>query len=235
MATSAFYTTQVFASGSGRAHSPTPSSNTSLVESTRYTERPSIELKFSSSGAKITNAVVVDPVGRPLYSISSDSKCTKLLSHKDNTEVATIDWERQSPRMVFRGKKHKCHKWLRSAGPNTKYVLMPLLHARRSLSWDGMVIRSRIFVHGDSRFRWLERPSHGFVSPSRPTTSPVRRLIEILCSSFRPTGQVSPWPSGRRNHVMMNSVSRYSKRHLSSLAYSRRSSFRSYYSNPDSP
>jgi hypothetical protein len=81
-----------------------------------------------------------------------------------------------------------------------------------------MGIRSRIFVHGDSRFRWLERPSHGFVSPSRPTTSPVCRLIEIRHSSFQPTSQVSPWPSGRPNHVMTNSVSRFSKRHLSSLA-----------------
>ena len=139
MATSAFYTTQVFASGSGGAHRPMPS-DASSVASTLSNERPSIELKVSSSGAKITNAVVVDPVGRPLYSISSDSKCTKLLSHKDNTEVATIDWDRQSPRLVFRGKKYKCHKWLRSAGPNTKYVLMPLLHAQHFLSWaSGLV------------------------------------------------------------------------------------------------
>jgi hypothetical protein len=110
-----------------------------LVEATRrYNERPSIELKISSSGAKITNAVVVDPAGRPLYSISSDSKRTKLLLHKDNTEVATIDWNRSSPRMVFRGKKLKCKEWLQRAGPDTEYVPMPLLYARHSeLGRDG--------------------------------------------------------------------------------------------------
>ena len=108
-------------------------SNTTLVEATRrYNERPSIELKISSSGAKIANAVVVDPAGRLLYSISSDSKHTKLLLHKDNTEVATIDWDRSSPCMVFRGKKLKCKEWLQRAGPNTEYVLMPLLHAGHS-------------------------------------------------------------------------------------------------------
>jgi hypothetical protein len=102
------------------------------------------------------------------------------------------------------------------------------------LSWDGMGIRSRMFVHGDSQFKWMERPSQGFVSPCRPTTSCVRGLIDG-CSSFQPTGKASPWPGGARNRVVTNSISRYSKRHLSSLAYLRRSSFRSYYSNPDTP
>jgi hypothetical protein len=74
-----------------------------------YNERPSIELKISSSSVKITNAIVVDLVSQPLYSISSDSKSPKLLSHKDNTVVATIDWEHQSTH-GFPWEKHKCHK-----------------------------------------------------------------------------------------------------------------------------
>jgi hypothetical protein len=132
MATSAAYATQVSAGGYPHVHGydrtsihSTPLSPT-LVEATRFTERPSIELKFSSSGAKIVNSVVVDRVGRPLYSISSDSKRTKLHSQRDNTEVATIDWDRSSPRMVFRGKKLKCKEWLPPAGPDTEYVLTPL-------------------------------------------------------------------------------------------------------------
>jgi len=123
-------------------------SNASLVtvESTlTNNERPSIELKFSRGGTKIVNSYVADSFGRPLYSISSDSKHTKLLLHKDNTEVATIEWDRQSPRMVFRGKKFKCKEWLRPVGPRTK---------------------SRILVHGDSRFRWIQQPSQGVLIPA---------------------------------------------------------------------
>lgn len=63
-----------------------------------------------------------DAAGRPLYSISSNSKRTKLLSHRDNAEVATIEWDRSSPRMVFRVKKIKCKEWLPLAGPTTEYV-----------------------------------------------------------------------------------------------------------------
>ena len=168
-------------------------SNPSLAEATRrYNERPSIELKVSNSGAKIANAVVVDPAGRPLYSISSDSKHTKLLMHKDNTEVAIIDWDRSSPSMVFRGKKLKCKEWLQRAGPDTEYVPMPLLHVHHS----EMCIRSRILVHGDSRLKWMQRPSQGFVSPSCPTTGPVRRPITSVAAhssqSARPRrGQVA--------------------------------------------
>ena len=91
-----------------------------MVETAHHNERRSIELKISNHGAKIVNAVVVGPAGRPLYSISSDSKCTKLLRHKDNAEVATIDWDRTSPRMAFRGNKFKCKEWLPRAGPETE-------------------------------------------------------------------------------------------------------------------
>jgi len=65
---------------------PTPLSPT-LDEATRYTERPSIELNFSGSGPNIVNSFVVN---RPLYSISSDSRRTKLYSQRDNTEVPPI-------------------------------------------------------------------------------------------------------------------------------------------------
>ena len=109
------------------------SDNTS--SSVASNERPSIELKISSSGAKILNAVVVlCPTGRPLYSISNNKNRTKLLSHKDDAEVATIDWNRSSPRMVFRGKKVKCKDWLPRAAPENEYEFhAPFApHVRRS-------------------------------------------------------------------------------------------------------
>ena len=69
---------------------PTPLSAT-LVEAPRSDERPSIELKISRHGANILNAVVIDPAGRPLYTISSNGSRKTLLSHRNGTEVATID------------------------------------------------------------------------------------------------------------------------------------------------
>jgi len=150
MATSV-YATQVSAGryphthGYGRTSLPLTPLSATLVEAIPYNERPSMDLKISSSGAKIVNAVVADSAGRPLYSISSDSKRTKLHSRRDNTEVATVDWNRSSPRMVFRGKKVKCKEWLPRAGPDTD---------------------SRIFVHGDSQFTWMQQSSHGFLIPT---------------------------------------------------------------------
>ena len=93
-----------------------------MVEAPRSDERPSIELKISRHGASILNAVVIDPAGRPLYTISSNGSRKTLLSHRNGTEVATIDWDRSSPRMVFRGKKVKCKEWLPRTGPDTEYV-----------------------------------------------------------------------------------------------------------------
>jgi hypothetical protein len=151
MAASAVYANQVSAGGYPHIHghgstSPpsTPLSPT-LVNATRHIERPSIELKISGSGAKIVNAIVADGAGRPLYSISSNSKRTKLLSHKDNIEVATVEWDRSSPRMVFRGKKVKCKDWLPLAGPDTE---------------------SRHLVHGDTQFTWMQQSSSGFLIPA---------------------------------------------------------------------
>ena len=115
--------------GHGRtSHTPTPW-NEVLVDPPLSNERPSIEFKISSRGAKIINAVVVDSAARPLYSISSDESRTTLLLQKDSSKIATINWDRSSPRMVFRGKKFKCKEWLPRAGPDTEYILLLLLHA----------------------------------------------------------------------------------------------------------
>ena len=110
------------------SHFPTPL-HAALVKAPPCDERPSIEFKISSRGAKILNAVVVDSTSRPIYSISSDESRTTLLSQRDSSKVATINWDRISPRMVFRGKKFKCKDWLQYAGPDTEYVLLLLVHA----------------------------------------------------------------------------------------------------------
>ncbi|KAH8978952.1 hypothetical protein EDB92DRAFT_1906765 [Lactarius akahatsu] len=147
----------------------TPLSAT-LVEATRHIERPSIELKFSSSGVNIVNSVVIDAAGRPIYTILSDSKRTKLLSHRDNTEIATVEWDRSSPRMVFRGKKTKCKEWLPLAGPDTE---------------------SRLLVHGDAQFTWMQRSSRGFLIPAnRPGLAVAKwrtksRTDELLVKIFQ--------------------------------------------------
>ncbi|KAH9024019.1 hypothetical protein EDB83DRAFT_2428698 [Lactarius deliciosus] len=99
MAASAVYT-QVSAGGYPHAYDmppPLTPLSATLVETTRHIERPSIELKFSSSGANIVNSV-----------------------------IATVEWDRSSPRMVFRGKKIKCKEWLPLAGPDTECVLILL-------------------------------------------------------------------------------------------------------------
>ena len=164
MAATAVYATQVFAGryphehGHGRTSPPPSPLSATLVEPPRPHERPSIELKISSSRDKIVNATVVDPAGRPLYSISSDDSRTKLLSLRDNTEIATVNWDRSSPRMVFRGKKVKCKEWLPRAGPDTEYVLLLLSYASYSeLGWyhkSGLVY-SRTAIRG----------SHGCSNP----------------------------------------------------------------------
>jgi hypothetical protein len=89
-------------------------------------ERPSVKLKIPGGGSDIFNSMVVSASGQSLYSISSNSKRTTLVSCKDNVEVATVEWDRSSPRMVYRRKKMKCKEWLPLAGPDTEYV--PSLH-----------------------------------------------------------------------------------------------------------
>ena len=83
-------------------------------------DRPSVKLKISGGGSNILNSTVVDEAGRCLYVISSTSKRTTLLSCGNNTEVATVEWDRASPRMVFRGRKMKCKEWLPLAGQDTE-------------------------------------------------------------------------------------------------------------------
>jgi hypothetical protein len=46
-----------------------------------------------------------------------------LISSTDNVEVATVQWDRSSPRMVFRRKKIKCKTWLSLTGPDNEYIL----------------------------------------------------------------------------------------------------------------
>ena len=122
-----------------RSSIPSVRSSTTLVEPTPSLapsssdepndERPSIELKISRCGAKILNTVVVDSADRPLYFISSDECRTVVLAERDGSRVATIDWDRQSPRMVFRGRKVKCKEWLPRARPNSECVPILIMHA----------------------------------------------------------------------------------------------------------
>jgi hypothetical protein len=188
--------------GHGRPSHSINSSATLIEPSPRppcSNERPSIELKISSRGANILNAVVVDSAGRPLYSISSDESRTALLAQRDNSKVATIDWDRSSPRMVFRGKKVKCKEWLPRTGPDTEYVLFLLTHAP-TLTCDGIRCRSRMFTHGDSQLKWMQQPDRGFVSPLLPTTSPLHRLINSskLIPVNRPGLVVARWRTESR-------------------------------------
>jgi hypothetical protein len=97
-----------------------------LVDDTHHSERPALKLRIPGGASNILNSTVVDIAGRSLYSTLSDSKRTKLVSYRDNVEVATIQWDRHSPRMVFRHKKMKCKEWLKLAGPNNEYMPIPV-------------------------------------------------------------------------------------------------------------
>lgn len=102
-----------------------PPASPTLVNAPRYTERSSVKLKIPNGSSNIVNSVVVDAVGRSLFSISSNSKRTMLVSCTNDVKVATIEWDRSSPRIVFGGKKMKCKDWLPRAGPETEYVSIP--------------------------------------------------------------------------------------------------------------
>lgn len=124
MAATAVYATQVFAGGYHhglRSASPPPIPlSPTLVNDAHLTERPSVKLRISGGSSDIVNSVVVNAAGQSLYSISSNSKRTTLVSCKDKVEVATVEWDRSSPRMVFRRKKIRCKEWLPLAGPDTE-------------------------------------------------------------------------------------------------------------------
>ena len=106
--------------------SPTTSLSPTLVNNSHYTERPSIKLRIPSGASNILNSAVVNAAFQSLYSISSNSKCTTLVSCTDNVEIATVQWDRSSPRIVFRHKKFKCKTWLplTGTGPENKYILL---------------------------------------------------------------------------------------------------------------
>ena len=128
MAAAAVYATQVSAGeylpphALSHASPPTIPMSATLVNDAHLHERPSVKLKIPGGSSDIFNSMVVSPSGQSLYSISSNSKRTTLVSCKDNVEVAAIEWDRSSPRMVFRRKKMKCKEWLPLAGPDTEYV-----------------------------------------------------------------------------------------------------------------
>jgi len=127
-------------------------------------ERPSVKLKIIGGKTNIVNSVVVNASAarQSLYSISSDSKRTAVVACKDNVEVATVEWDRPSPRMVFRRKKMKCKEWLPLAGPETEYKRTPLPSFSHS---DSDTARSRMFTHGDSQVIWMNKSSTtGYVS-----------------------------------------------------------------------
>jgi hypothetical protein len=137
MSATAAHATRVSAGGYPRIHeygrtSPPPTPLTQALSATlvnarhnTVTERPSIKLKIPGGSSDIFNSTILDAAGQSLYSISSTSKRTMLFSCKNNVEVATVDWDRSSPRMVFHRKKWKCKEWLPLAGPETEYMPTP--------------------------------------------------------------------------------------------------------------
>ena len=85
-------------------HRASPASvpmSATLVNDTHLTEQPSVKLKIPGGNSNIFNSVVVSSSGQSLYSVSSNSKRMTLVSCKDKVEVATVEWDRSSPRMVF--------------------------------------------------------------------------------------------------------------------------------------
>lgn len=125
-----------------------------LVNDAHLTERPSVKLKIPGGSSDIFNSVVVSASGQSLYSISSNSKRTTLVSCRDNVEVATVEWDRSSPRMVFRRKKMKCKEWLPLAGPDTE---------------------ARMLTHSDDKYTWMHRPTSGYLIPAnRPGLAVAR-------------------------------------------------------------
>ena len=127
MNAASIYNNQTSADEYYRAPSPTISLATSLsptlINDAHYTEsRPSFKLTFRPGASDILNSTVINAAGQSLYSISSNSKCMTMVSCTGNVEVATVQWDRHSPRMVLRHKKMKCKEWLKLAGPDNKYV-----------------------------------------------------------------------------------------------------------------
>jgi hypothetical protein len=124
MAGSSIYTTRASADDYlRRPSSPTTSLSPTLVNNTHPTKRPSHKLRIPFGASNILNSVVVNAAGQSLYSITSNSKQTTVTSCVDNVEVATVQWDCASPRMVFRRKKIKCKAWLPLTGSQNEYIL----------------------------------------------------------------------------------------------------------------
>ena len=162
MTATAIYATQVSKGGYPPPHGyspvsppPTPPSAT-LVNSPYHNQRPSVKLRIPRGKSNIVNSVVVNASGQSLYSISSNSKRTTVVACKNDVEVATVEWNRSSPRMVFRRKKVRCKEWLPLARPETEYDPPPLPACCHSKSKRD-VTRSRILAHGDSQFVWMHK------------------------------------------------------------------------------
>ena len=122
MAAASIYNNQTSPDEYYRAPSPTTSLSPTLVNESHYIERPSLKLSFPCGASNILNSAVIDPAGQSLYSISSSSKRTTMVSCRDNVQVAAVQWDRHSPRMVFRRKKMKCKEWLKLTGPDNEYI-----------------------------------------------------------------------------------------------------------------
>jgi hypothetical protein len=89
----------------GPMSSPSTPLSTTRVNTARQNKRPSVTLKIARGKSNIVNSVVVDAAGQSLYTISSNLKRTTVVACKDNVEVATVEWDRSSPRIVLRQKK----------------------------------------------------------------------------------------------------------------------------------
>ncbi|KAH9987181.1 hypothetical protein BJV77DRAFT_1026686 [Russula vinacea] len=148
----------------GASHPSTPLSPT-LVNSAHLTERPSIKLRIPGGGSNIVNSAVVNAAGQSLYSISSNSKRTTFVSCKDKVEVATVEWDRASPRMVFRRKKMRCKEWLPLAGPDTE---------------------TRMLTHGDVQLTWINQSTSGYLIPAnRPGLAVARWRVKSRTDELR--------------------------------------------------
>jgi len=130
----------------GHADARSLSSRT-LVNPTNHAHRPSIMLTIPGGGSDILNSAIVDAAGQSLFSISSTSKRTTIVSCKDNIKFATVEWDRPSPLIVFRRKKVKCRQWLPRAAPETD---------------------SRVFTldDSDSQFTWMDQTNSGYLIPA---------------------------------------------------------------------
>jgi hypothetical protein len=103
------------------------SPDATLVNPPPRDERTSVRLNVPCGKSNILNSVVFDAAGQSLYTIASNSKRTTFVECKDNAEIATVQWDRSSPRIKFRGKKMKCREWLPPApGHGTESVQAPM-------------------------------------------------------------------------------------------------------------